>query len=451
METETTVDVATLIDTRGIGRSQWMVIVLCGLVALLDGLDLQSIGLAAPIIRQQLNVPPQSLGLIFSAALAGLAIGAFTLGPVADRIGRKGVLIAATICFGCFTIATAYAGTFDRLLACRFLAGLGLGGAMPSFISLASEYVPTKRRAAVVSLLWAAFPLGGVAGGLMASRMIPAYGWHSIFVVGGIIPLIIALLLIVALPESAAFMINRGQPGVRIADTLRRMFPGVTITDDAVFVMRREEAGRVAVGELFAAGRGYGTVLLWIAFFFAFMILVTNSSWSPSLLRNLGVPVERSAVALAMFNFGSLFGSAAAGVLIAAFGPVWVLGLTMIGGAIAYALVGFAAPSIADITIAQAAFGVLLGCASSGLIALAAIYYPSAIRSTGVGWATAVGRFGSFVGPLAVGTLLAHHWPVHAIFVAVGGSILIGALACLLMPRRKYEAGAVGQVADMPH
>jgi AAHS family 4-hydroxybenzoate transporter-like MFS transporter len=451
METETTVDVATLIDTRGIGRSQWMVIVLCGLVALLDGLDLQSIGLAAPIIRQQLNVPPQSLGLIFSAALAGLAIGAFTLGPVADRIGRKGVLIAATICFGCFTIATAYAGTFDRLLACRFLAGLGLGGAMPSFISLASEYVPTKRRAAVVSLLWAAFPLGGVAGGLMASRMIPAYGWHSIFVVGGIIPLIIALLLIVALPESAAFMINRGQPGVRIADTLRRMFPGVTITDDAVFVMRREEAGRVAVGELFAAGRGYGTVLLWIAFFFAFMILVTNSSWSPSLLRNLGVPVERSAVALAMFNFGSLFGSAAAGVLIAAFGPVWVLGLTMIGGAIAYALVGFAAPSIADITIAQAAFGVLLGCASSGLIALAAIYYPSAIRSTGVGWATAVGRFGSFVGPLAVGILLAHHWPVHAIFVAVGGSILIGALACLLMPRRKYEAGAVGQVADMPH
>jgi len=451
MKTEPSVDVGALIDTRGIGHAQWLVIVLCGLVALLDGLDLQSIGLAAPIIRQQLHIPPQSLGLIFSAALAGLAIGAFALGPVADRIGRKGVLIVSTIVFGCFTIGTAYTGTFTQLLVCRFLAGLGLGGAMPSFISLASEYVPTKHRAAIVSLLWAAFPLGGVVGGLMASRMIPAYGWHPIFIVGGIIPLLIAFLLIVALPESVAFMINRGRPGPRIAHTLRRMFPGLAVTDDAVFVMRREESGRVAVGELFAAGRGFGTVLLWVAFFFAFMILVTNSSWSPSLLRNLGVPVERSAVALAVFNFGSLFGSAAAGALIAAFGPVWVLGLTMIGGAIAYGLVGFAAPSIADITIAQAAFGVLLGCASSGLIALAAIYYPSAIRSTGVGWATAVGRFGSFVGPLVVGALLAHHWPVHTIFAAIGGSIMIGAVACLLMPRRKYDAGSVGQVADMPH
>ena len=451
MKTEQSVDVGALIDSRSIGRAQWLVIVLCGLVALLDGLDLQSIGLAAPIIRQQLNIPPQSLGAIFSAALAGLAIGAFLLGPVADRIGRKGVLVAATIGFGCFTIATAYAGTFDQLLVYRFLAGLGLGGAMPSFISLASEYVPTRHRAAIVSLLWAAFPLGGVVGGLMASRMIPAYGWHSIFIVGGIIPLAIALLLIVALPESAAFMINRGKPGQRIARTLRRIFPGIAVADEAVFIMRRDESGRVAVGELFAAGRGFGTVLLWIAFFFAFMILVTNSSWSPSLLRNLGVPVERSAVALAIFNFGSLFGSAAAGALIAAFGPAWVLGLTSIGGAIAYALVGWAAPSVTGIIIAQAAFGVLLGCASSGLIALAAIYYPSAIRSTGVGWATAIGRFGSFVGPLAVGTLLAKHWPVHTIFFAVGGSTLIGAVACLIMPRRKYDSGAIGHVADMAH
>jgi len=180
-----TVDVGELIDTQGIGRAQWRVIGLCALVALLDGLDLQSIGLAAPGIGAQLHIAPQSFGVVFSAALAGLALGAFALGPVADRIGRRSVLVASTLCFGLFTLATAYLNTFEELLAYRFLAGAGLGGAMPSFISLASEYVPGPRRAAIVSLLWAGFPLGGVVGRLVGSRIIPAYGWPSIFIVGG--------------------------------------------------------------------------------------------------------------------------------------------------------------------------------------------------------------------------------------------------------------------------
>ncbi len=432
---EKTIDVGAMIDAKGMGPRQWAVIVLCALVALLDGLDLQSIGLAAPAIAQQLHIPPQSLGAVFSAALAGLTLGAFSLGPVADRVGRKTVLVAATICFGLFTLATAYAGTFTELLVCRFLAGAGLGGAMPSFVSLASEYVPSSRRAAIVSLLWAAFPLGGVVGGVMASYMIPVYGWQSIFIFGGTVPLVIALLLIVALPESIAFLINRNRPPEQIARSLRRVFPALDVPADASFVFRRDENRDASVGQLFAEGRAAGTLLLWVAFFFAFMILVTNSSWTPSLLRSVGVPVEQAALALAMFNFGSLFGSAVAGALVAALGPARVLSLTLVGGAIAYAFVGWAAPSIVGITIAQAAFGLLLGCASSGLIALAAIYYPSAIRSTGVGWATAMGRFGSFVGPLVVGALVGRHLNVQTIFTAVAASILIGALACVLMAR----------------
>lgn len=438
MSSENSVDVGALIDSEGIGRAQWVIIGLCALVALLDGFDLQSIGLAAPGIVRQLQIPPQSLGAVFSAALAGLMLGAFGLGPLADRVGRKGVLIATTLCFGVFTLATAFAESFPTLLICRFLTGLGLGGAMPSFISLASEYVPAKRRAAVVSLLWAGFPLGGVAGGFLGSWIIPAYGWHSIFIVGGIIPIAIAFMLIAALPESVAFLINRGRPREQVARILRRIYPQRPIADGVQFV-RRAEAGNASVSQLFAGGRAFGTIVLWIAFFFAFMILVTNSSWTPSLLRSLDVPVEKSAVALAMFNFGSLFGSGVAGALVAALGPAWVLSLTLVGGAAAYAGVGWAAPSILGITVAQTAFGVLLGCASSGLIALATIYYPSAVRSTGVGWATAMGRFGSFVGPLVVGTLVGAHWGVQTIFAAVAASVLIGAVACLLMGRPKAQ------------
>jgi AAHS family 4-hydroxybenzoate transporter-like MFS transporter len=433
MSSEKTVDIGALIDAERIGRPQWTIIVLCGLVALLDGLDLQSIGLAAPAIAQELHIPPQSLGAVFSAALAGLTLGAFALGPVADRIGRKTVLVGATLCFGVFTLATAYANSFEVLLVFRFLAGAGLGGAMPSFISLASEYVPTQRRAAIVSLLWAAFPLGGVVGGLLASWIIPAYGWHSIFIVGGVLPIIIALLLMTALPESLAFLVNRGNAPERIAQVLRRIYPHIRVRDDAVFVFRRDETHDVSVRQLFEGGRGAGTLLLWVAFFFTFMILVTNSSWTPSLLRSVGIPVEQSAVALAVFNFGSLFGSAVAGALVAALGPSGVLSLTLVGGAVSYALVGWVAPSMPAITLAQAAFGLLLGCASSGLIALAAIYYPAAIRSTGVGWATAVGRLGSFTGPLVVGALAAAHWSVETIFAAVAASVLVSAAASLAM------------------
>lgn len=306
---------------------------------------------------------------------------------------------------------------------------------MPSFISLASEYVPVRRRAAIVSLLWAGFPLGGVVGGLIGSYIIPAYGWHSIFIVGGVAPLIIAVVLIFALPESAAFLINRGKPSAQIAATLRRIFPHDIFSDDSTFVLRQEESRDASVRQLFTAGRATGTVLLWVAFYFAFMVLVTNSSWSPSLLRGVGVPIAASAISLAVFNFGSLFGSAVAGALITAFGPVRVLPVTLAGGALAYAIIGWLAPSIAAITIAQALFGLLLGCASSGLIALAAIYYPSAVRSTGVGWATAIGRFGSFSGPLVVGALLGAHWSVATIFACVGGSVVIGAIACLFMAK----------------
>lgn len=430
---ERVLDVVALIETRPIGPAQWTVIGLCALVAMLDGLDLQSIGLAAPAMGAQLHIAPQAFGMVFSAALAGLALGAFLLGPVADRVGRKRVLVAATFCFGVFTLATAYAGSLPELLTCRFLTGFGLGGAMPSFISLGSEYVAKTRRTAVVSLLWAGFPLGGVVGGLLGSRIIPAYGWQSIFLVGGVLPILLSMVLATALPESVSFLVATGKSRDRIGRTLRRIFPDVTTTGETRFELVKESAPRGTVLELFGSGRAAGTLLLWASFFFAFMILVTNSAWSPILLRRVGIAAEQSALALALFNFGSLFGSAAAGMLLNRFGILRVLPPTLALGALAYAMVGWSAPSFGSVMMAEGLFGLLLGCASSGLIALSAIYYPVAIRSTGVGWATGMGRLGSFVGPLAVGQMVGAQWNVPTIFAVLGGSVLIGAVASALM------------------
>ena len=354
---ERVLDVGALIESRPIGSAQWTVIGLCAFVAMLDGLDLQSIGLAAPAMIAQLHIAPQVFGFVFSAALAGLALGAFLLGPLADRVGRKRVLLGATFCFGVFTLATAYADDLPELLTCRFLTGLGLGGAMPSFISLASEYVPKARRATVISLLWAGFPLGGVIGGVLGSWIIPAYGWQSIFLVGGFVPILLSVILATVLPESVSFLVAAGKPAERIGRTLRRIFADVSIADGTQFEIAKEITHRATVFELFRSGRAVGTVLLWVSFFFAFMILVTNSSWSPILLRRVGIATEQTALALALYNFGSLFGSGAAGILISRLGVLRVLPPTLALGALAYAMVGWWAPSLDAVMIAQGLFG----------------------------------------------------------------------------------------------
>jgi len=430
---ERAIDVGELIETRPIGPAQWTVIGLCALVALLDGLDLQSIGLAAPAMAAQLHIAPQAFGAVFSAALAGLSLGALVLGPLADRVGRKRVLVCAAFCFGVFTLTTAYAGTLPELLAARFLTGIGLGGAMPSFISLGSEYVPKPRRAAIVSLLWAGFPLGGVIGGVLGSWIIPVYGWPSIFLVGGALPMLLSIILALALPESVGYLVAAGKPGDRIRRTLVRIFPDLAMPNNTRFERVQESAPNITLLELFRSGRATGTLLLWASFFFAFMILVTNSAWSPILLRRVGIAPEHSALALALFNFGSLFGSAAAGWLLSRFGTLRVLPPTLVLGALAYAMVGWSAPSFDAVMVAEGLSGLLLGCASSGLIALAAIFYPVSIRSTGVGWATGMGRLGSFSGPLLVGQLVGAQWDVRTIFASVGGLVLISALSSALM------------------
>jgi MFS transporter, AAHS family, 4-hydroxybenzoate transporter len=374
---------------------------------------------------------------VFSAALAGLALGAFGLGLLADRVGRKAVLIGATACFGVFTICTALAPSFGVLLALRFLAGLGLGGAMPSFISLTSEYSPRRRRAVIVALLWAGFPLGGFVGGLLASWIIPAFGWHSVFWVGGVLPLLICVVLVFALPESIGYLVADGAPAEQISSLLRKVFPAASMPDDATFVLNEERASGVPVVQLFAMGRAVGTIMLWISFFIALMMLVTNSAWAPTLLKREGIGLREASLAMAAFNLGSVIATSFAGWLIVRAGASVILPVVMIGSAASMALIGYAAPSVGAVILLQGLFGVFMGGGSSGLIALAAIYYPTAIRSTGVGWAMGMGRVGSFTGPLVVGSLVAVGLSTAGIFVAIGVPALLAAATTAIAGRVK--------------
>jgi MFS transporter, AAHS family, 4-hydroxybenzoate transporter len=406
------------VGRRELGRRRWTIIVLCAFVALLDGMDLQSIGLAAPFMAEPLHVAPSGFGLVFSIALVGMTLGSFALGRLADRRGRERVLIAATVGFAVFTLGTAFAGNFGELLVCRFLTGVGLGGAVPCFISLCSESAPPRMRAAVVSLVWAGFPFGGVVGGLLASRLIPAFGWRSIFFAGGAPPLVIAVALMLVLPGS---LDRRTPERMALEPSLRA-------------------GGARAL--LFGLDRLGNTILLWSSFFFTFMILVTNSAWTPTLLRARGSPIEHIGFVLAAFNFCALVGSSSAGLLLARFGILAVLPGSVAGSAIAYALAGYGAPSFAAITICQGLFGLFAGCASSGLIAFAATLYPAAFRATGVGYAMAAGRCGSIVGPLVVGNLVGARWSTPDIFFVMGALVMLGALATLGLGLRSPRLGS---------
>jgi MFS transporter, AAHS family, 4-hydroxybenzoate transporter len=442
------VNITDLIGRHPLGLFQIRIIVLCGLVALFEGFDILAIGAAAPAMAESLHMAPNQIGFLFSAALFGLMLGAFGLGPVADRYGRRCVLIAATATFGVFTLCTAIAGTLQQVLLFRFFAGVGLGGAMPSFISLAAEYTPRSNREAVVGLLWTGVPVGGVMAGFLASGLIDSVGWQSLFYIGGVLPLGLSMVLIRAMPDSIEFLVTRKRASQQIRDLLIRINPALEIPSDCQFVVNDEKTRGVPVWQLFSAGRAPGTLLLWASYFATFMILATSAAWTPNLLQRAGIEGARSSVAVALFALGSVFGTPLAGFLVSRFAARRVLPVALFGGAVTFIAVAHTGQSIAVVIVCLGFAGFFLGVASSGLIALGPLLYSTAIRSTGVGWAMGLGRLGAIVGPLATGLLVSQGWQINDTFAALGIPALCAALfTSLIATNRPRGVAAADSVA----
>ncbi|HUC18334.1 MAG TPA: MFS transporter [Acetobacteraceae bacterium] len=433
MQASSSINVTELIDRHPIGGLQKRVILLCGLVALLDGFDVLAIGLAAPAMGAALHIAPGRFGVVFSAALLGLMLGAFALGPLADRFGRKSLLIGSTLLFGVFTLCTAGSSSLQQVLLFRFLAGLGLGGAMPGFISLAAEFTPRARRGTVVGLLFTGFPLGGVIVGLAGTRLIGAFGWPSLFYIGGVLPLALVPVLLLALPDSIGFLVTRAAAQQKIRDLIVRIAPALHIPPAARFMVDDPKLPGIGVGHLFTQGRARGTALIWACYFVTFLMLLTIGTWTPTLLRGAGIGATGAALAVAVFAVGSVFGTPLGGFLVGRFTAPLVLPVLLVGSALALGALGCVIPSVPWMIALQVLVGFFLGAASSGLIALAASFYPLTIRSTGVGWSMGLGRLGSFVGPLAIGALVAAGWLAGSIFAALGAPALLAALGIALL------------------
>jgi AAHS family 4-hydroxybenzoate transporter-like MFS transporter len=423
------VNITQAIDASPFTSFQIQAIVLCSLVAFLDGLDSQSIAVAAPLIADRLSIGRAALGPIFSAAVLGAMIGALTFGPLGDRFGRKRCLVAAAIIFGIFTLLTATADSYNMLLVVRFLAGIGLGGATPCFIALASEYAPQRRRAMIASLIWAAFPLGGTAGGFVNGYILANFGWPAIFLVGGVLPLLVAGALLIWLPESIRFLVAEHQDPEKARAIARRIVP--SMAPNAQIVADEQNIEGVALKHLFTEGRAVGTLLLWVTFITAFGTLAITVLWTPTLLRTNGIAPSQAAVVLGFHGIGAVIGMGSAGRLIERFGAVATLVPALLLGTIATGAVGFAATSVTSMSIVLALIGVFVGMGASGVIALAALNYPTAIRSTGVGWAMGMGRGGQVVAPLTTSLMLGWGWGVTQVFFATAIAPFIAALFVL--------------------
>jgi AAHS family 4-hydroxybenzoate transporter-like MFS transporter len=434
----TTINVSRLIDDGFVTQFQALVIGLCSLVAFLDGFDSLSIAVAAPLIADTLGLAKSALGPIFSAALLGAMIGALTFGPLGDRFGRKRILIIAVTVFALFTLMTAHVTSYLTLLGARFAAGLGLGGATPCFIALASEYAPSRRRAMVASLIWAAFPLGGAIGGFLNAYILTRLGWQAIFLVGGIVPLLVAGVLWRWIPESIGFLLASHADQSRIGAIVAKIKPRLPVA--ALYVGNELPTTGTPLKRLFANGRAISTLLLWVPFFTSFGTLALVVYWMPALLRGHGIALSQSSLVIGVNSIGALIGMASAGGLIDRFGARRILIPAMLMGASAIGILGFAAASVVSISLVMIVLGLAVGLSASGSVALASLTYPTAIRSSGVGWAMAMGRFGQVLAPLFASTVTAAGWPDTKLFLCAALAPLVGALAISMLARAHRKA-----------
>jgi AAHS family 4-hydroxybenzoate transporter-like MFS transporter len=439
--TDRALTVSEIIDQRPLSRFQISIIGFCGLVLVIDGFDTQCIGFHAPSIADTLGIPLRTFGPVFAAGLLGLMIAAMTAGPIADLWGRKWPIVLSTLTFATFALLTARAKSFDQLVVSRFLTGLGLGGAMPNVVAVTSEYAPRRLLPALVTTLFCGMPLGALLGGQVSSVMVPRWGWQSVFYVGGILPLAVSLVLIKSLPESPRFLSVRGSGHQKIARILARISPELATVPVDYLSTHGDRRKGMPIKHLFTEGRAKGTILLWVPYFMNLLILYFIVSWLPALLRESGLPVSAGITAVSLFSLGGIFASLAQGRLMNGCGTSVILvtefGLCMLFiGSLAFVV---SYPLKMAVTFL---LGYCVQGAQAGLNALAASFYPTPIRSTGVGWALGIGRLGSIVGPMLGGVLLSMGWPPRQIFLAGAVPALCAMIAIILNNRLRDNSTA---------
>ncbi|VXC77544.1 4-hydroxybenzoate transporter PcaK [Burkholderia sp. 8Y] len=437
------VNVQTFINEHPFSPFQWLIFGMCFVIVLLDGFDTAAIGFIAPSLVTEWHISRPALAPVLSAALFGLAAGALLSGPLSDRLGRRAMLLSSVIVFGVACFASAYSDSLEHLTTLRFITGLGLGAAMPNAVTMMSEFCPDNRRATLINLMFCGFPLGAAFGGFLAAWMIPHFGWRSVLFLGGVAPLALAVLLLLTLPESVRYMVAKSKPVEKIRATLAR------ISDDArnagsFFMTEAAPTVQGQSGMSVVLSRSYviGSIMLWLAYFMGLVIFYASINWMPILLKESGLTPQRATLISALFPLGGV-GAVLLGVLMDKFNANRVIAACYALTAVSVYCIGQAVGNVGLLVLVVFLAGVLMNTAQSSMPALAAAFYPTQGRGTGVAWMLGIGRFGGIAGSFLVAELTRLHFSFGGIFAVISVAGLVSAVA-LLIKQAAHPQRAVG-------
>jgi MFS transporter, AAHS family, 4-hydroxybenzoate transporter len=444
-----------LVDERALSRLQIVTVALCVLVAVMDGFDTQAIGYVAPAIVESWRISKLSLGPVFSAGLIGSLLGALTFGLLADKYGRKPILLLCMSIFGIAATASAAASSVPLLLSLRFITGLGLGGAMPIAIAQTSEFMPKRIRSLAVTFTYVGFSVGAALGGVVADQVIRYFSWNAVFIAGGVPTLVLAAVIAALLPESVAFLMGRSNQHARLQSVLER----VGIKPDVVLksAHARPRMSLIeTVAQLFKDGRQFVTAGVWLVIFANLMQLYFFSNWLPVMLHGANIAVGHAALITALFQVGGSIGAIAIGILIDRYSKFAVLGGIFLCGAAFIGLVGVTLDELRGPMLFQALAlivtlaGVCVVGGQIGAIAAASTLYPDNIRTSGVGWALGIGRIGSVVGPFLGSALIANQLPLRELFAIGAIPALVASLTSILISQSRYQGQSSVAAPEIP-
>lgn len=425
------VDAQALINDSPLSSYQWLIAIVCFLIVFVDGIDTAAMGFIAPALAQDWGIDRSQLGPVMSAALGGMIFGALFSGPMADRFGRKIVLATSMLIFGGFTLACAYAQDLDSLVIFRFLTGIGLGAAMPNATTLFSEYCPARIRSLLVTCMFCGYNLGMAVGGFFSSWLIPNYGWHSLFLVGGWSPLILMFVVVFFLPESYRYLILKGNKKEQVKKILKRIAPQKVLdaTEFHVPEEKIENTSKKGVfGIMFSQKYAKGTFLLWFTYFMGLVIIYLLTSWLPTLMRETGATMERAAFIGGLFQFGGVLSALFVGWAMDRFNPNRVIAAFYFAAGVFAVIVSQSLGNPTLLALFILCAGMAVNGAQSAMPVLSARFYPTQCRATGVAWMSGIGRFGAVFGAWIGAVLLGNDWS----FSMILGMLIIPATAAAI-------------------
>jgi MFS transporter, AAHS family, benzoate transport protein len=429
------VNVFKVIDESKFNRFQGSVLFWCAFIMIFDGYDLVVYGSVLPVLMKEWALTATQAGTLGSAALFGMMLGAFVFGPLADKMGRKSVILFCISLFSLFTGLIAMANGPLEFGIFRFIAGVGLGGIMPNTVALMTEYSPRSLKSVLVSLMFSGYSVGGMLAAGLAIILMGQFGWQSLFFVG-ILPLLLVPVMYKTLPESPRFLLIKNQTS-KLDTILSKINRGYTRLENQVFEQLKEEAGAPVV-QLFKNGRFLSTIMFWVSFFLCLLMIYGLNTWLPNLMTKAGLPVGSGLMFLLVLNLGAVFGATFGGWLADKWNPKPVLILFFVAAGVSLTLIGL----LENIVILY----ILIGIAGASTIGTQIIcnsyisqYYPTKMRSSGIGWALGVGRIGAIAGPMIGGMLFSKSLPYYQNFLVFAIPGIIGAIA-LLFVQEKYSA-----------